>query len=518
VGSQNAYRCIECEELALARVSDARPVQTMPIPASALAGLPSGRSALDLTRRRLLQAGIAGFASVYGPRALGWQSIWESVVAEAAGPATNCVVLLYLAGGNDGLNTIVPTGSSDYATYQAKRPVLHRQQGATAGGRVGCQPLSGPAGSELSFANPLVSTSAGGDNGSSVGLDTLYGAGDGTGTSNLAIMPSVDYTPPNLSHFESSDYWFSGALAQLSTGWLGRWLDIHGSATNPLQAISLDSSISKAIRTSTAPICSIPSLSGLGFSFSEPGGGYGSPGVNGNYVDANGQLQTLAGVAASTGNTHLARSRTTFSETVGVYNSAHFLTPPGGGGLYPANSRLASQLKLAGLLLGAGLGTRIVTIHWGSLDTHGNQLGGQDPQLTEMSVCLGAFQADLVARRQRLGPDVLGVRPASRRERLGGHRPRRRGPDDGDGQEGPRRLGGAVRRALDARQHRRPDGPDRLSLGLLGGGLGVAGDRPVGGAARHAVGRLRAAGPTGRERFERSFRPLEVMRTWRCCS
>jgi uncharacterized protein (DUF1501 family) len=396
--TSNPTRCTDCEELQLARVSDARPIQTVPLPRAALLGLPEGRAPLDLTRRRLLQAGIAGFASVYGPRVLGWESIWESAVAEAAGTSNNCLVLLYLAGGNDGLNTIVPTASGDFGAYVGARPALHRQQGATGGGRVGCHPLAGPAGAALSFANPLVSTGGGGDNGASIGFDTLYGPGDGTGASNLAIMPSVDYVPPNLSHFESSDYWFSGALSQLSTGWLGRWLDIHGSDTNPLQAISLDSSISKAIRTSHAPVCSIPGLIGLGFSFQSIGG-YGSPGVGyGNYVDANAQLKALAGVPAGSGNGHLARSRATFAETVDVYNSAHSLTPPAGGGLYPNGSRLASQLQLAATFLAAGLGTRIITIHWGSLDTHGNQLAVQDPQLVELSRCLGAFQADLATR------------------------------------------------------------------------------------------------------------------------
>ena len=57
-------RCIECEEIELARVRDERPGQTLPIPYAALDGFPAGRSPADLTRRRLLQWGVAGFASV----------------------------------------------------------------------------------------------------------------------------------------------------------------------------------------------------------------------------------------------------------------------------------------------------------------------------------------------------------------------------------------------------------------------------------------------------------------------
>src|SRR5688572_4561514 len=110
-------RCIECEEIELARVRDERPTQTLAVPHAALDGVPGGRSPGALTRRRLLQGGVAGLASIYGPKVLGWESVWESVAAEGAPLDQNCLVLLYLAGGNDGLNTIVPHAPADYAAY-----------------------------------------------------------------------------------------------------------------------------------------------------------------------------------------------------------------------------------------------------------------------------------------------------------------------------------------------------------------------------------------------------------------
>ncbi len=136
---QGPTRCTTCEEIQLAEVQDARPSQTLPIPNAALAGFPEGRSPSALTRRRLLQFGVAGFASVYASKLLGWESVWESAVAEAAGAPQRALVLLYLAGGWDGLNVIVPVGSSDYPIYTSKRPVLHRGQGATSGALVGSQ-------------------------------------------------------------------------------------------------------------------------------------------------------------------------------------------------------------------------------------------------------------------------------------------------------------------------------------------------------------------------------------------
>src|SRR5918999_4452879 len=118
-------RCIECEEIELARVRDERPAQALELPHAALDGFPAGRSPRDLTRRRLLQWGVAGVASVYGPKALGWESVWESVAAEGAALDQNCLVLLYLAGGNDGLNTIVPADPADYDAYRTARTAIH---------------------------------------------------------------------------------------------------------------------------------------------------------------------------------------------------------------------------------------------------------------------------------------------------------------------------------------------------------------------------------------------------------
>ena len=51
----------------------------------------------------------------------------------------------------------------------------------------------------------------------------------------------------------------------MQTGWLGRWLDTYGSKDNPLQAISLDSSLSKQIRSNKAPVCAIQNLNGSSF-------------------------------------------------------------------------------------------------------------------------------------------------------------------------------------------------------------------------------------------------------------
>jgi uncharacterized protein (DUF1501 family) len=383
-------RCIECEEIQLARVTDARPSQTLPIPRAAL---DSDAARGGLTRRSLLAGGVAGFAAVYGSRLLGFEEVFEAAVAQASVPPGNCLVLLYLAGGNDGLNTVLPgpglNGGADYANYASARSALHRTQGTGAGGST---PIAG-TGSQLSWAN--VATTAA--NGAGNGFDTIYGAGDGGAGSDLAILPAVDYLPYSLSHFDSSDYWFAGALHAMPTGWLGRWLDNNGSAANPLQGVSIDSALSKALRTASNPVCSINSLSTLGFSMKDAGG-IALPRGSAPTADVNAMMNQLAAVPTGAGNAYLARSRSTYATAVTVGQQAGPLAgAPPSGVSYPSGT-LSTKLQMAAQILAAGLGTRVITIHWGVFDTHGGQLAMQDPQLQTLSAAMGAFQADLQAR------------------------------------------------------------------------------------------------------------------------
>jgi len=386
--------CFECEEMELARVRDQKPSQVLPVPNEVMKGLPNGRSPGNLTRRRLLQGGMAGLATVYGTRLLGFEEIWESAVAEAAGN-TRTLVMLYLPGGNDGLNALVPTAAADYAWYQQSRPTIFRDiPGVSTAGHVGSVAVPTMGGPSFAFAKPLVSGNAN-NGGTTGGFDTLYGDGSGTGNSKLALMPAVDVqTNFSLSHFDNVDTWFGGGIGATSTGWLGRWIDKYGSPTNPLQGVSIDSSLSKAIRTQVNPVCAIPSLSSLGFTTANDGG-TGSPGGVPGPVDQ--QMSGLSGVPA--GNAALDRVRKTYAVTNAVAAQAGGLNVPASS-FYPdtLGSSLSGKLRLAATLVDADVGTRVITIHWGGFDTHGGQVLSQDSQLKELSRALAGFQADLEAR------------------------------------------------------------------------------------------------------------------------
>jgi uncharacterized protein (DUF1501 family) len=381
-GAAEAIRCADCAR-SDSLVDDLEPVDSMPITAEAVAGFPDGvPRAKGMDRRAFLRTSAVGVASVYAATRIDWTRAFEAAVADAASPA-NQLVMIFLNGGNDGLNTVVPIG--EYATYAATRPQLARIQGPSAAGQVGSTVMPGTGGAHA-WANPGVSGV--GNNGDTKGFDTLWGDGSGGAGSNLALWPAADYTPANRSHFDSRDYWFAGALQKMTTGWLGRWLDLYGSLDNPLQAVSLESSISKQIRAAKAPVSAVRGLNGVEFRVD---------GVSSNLVNTTEQMAPLSLVPASAGNVELARAREVYGRTVQVARSLRPLAGSPVGAGYP-NSSLSTKLQLAATLLAANLGTRVVTLDWGSFDTHGNQIQSQDPQLSTLSRALAAFNADLTAR------------------------------------------------------------------------------------------------------------------------
>ena len=406
IDGNEALKCLDCER-SDSRVTDLRPSQRLEIPTEAIvAGAAEVPGARRYNRRAALVNGVAGMAAIYAATQLDWNRVWQAAAAEAAeNPNARKLVLIYLQGGADSLNMFVPQEAGQYGQYMAQRANIARLQGPSVNlQQVGATPFAGPAAGTIGFANPLLSgamnnqlyTMAGIPAGAG-GLDTLFGDGSGGAGSNLAVFPAADYNPPNHSHFDSRDYWFAGALKKQTTGWIGRYLDREGSQLNPLQAISLDSSLSKQIRTSRAPVCALNGLQGIQFDVRN---------VVTPANSANLQIDKLAKVGATKSNAALARSRQSFGLTTSVSNKVRTLHPSGSPAAYP-NSFLSNRLRLAAQLLAAPLGTRVVTLDWGSFDTHGDQIGSMDPQLAVLGSALAAFQADLNARG--IGDQVMTV-------------------------------------------------------------------------------------------------------------
>ena len=74
------------------------------------------------------------------------------------------------------------------------------------------------------------------------------------------MIPAIGYDHPNQSHFTSRHYWEVGELNAVGrVGWMGRYLDRHGAADNPLQGLSLDYSLAPSLAAGTVPVAAVGS-------------------------------------------------------------------------------------------------------------------------------------------------------------------------------------------------------------------------------------------------------------------
>ena len=208
--------------------------QRVPIPRAVLEGATAG-----ISRRDFLRNGAIATITVYGASMLSWSRIWEAAAAQAATPGgvtDPIIVSIFLDGGNDGLNTLVPVDNQNYPAYAQARNYIGLDPND-------CLTLAGPAATPDFKWNPAAT-----------GLKSLYDAG------KMAVIPAVDYLPPDLSHFHSRAFWQAGELdPNPATGWLGRWVDQNGDANNPLQALSVDWTLQGSMKSAANPVAVLTS-------------------------------------------------------------------------------------------------------------------------------------------------------------------------------------------------------------------------------------------------------------------
>jgi uncharacterized protein (DUF1501 family) len=312
-------------------------------------------------RRDLLAGGLGLLLACTGLPGRSPGGILEAAAAEAAqSPDAPILVSVYLDGGNDGLNTLVPLADARYAQLRPKIGIA--------------------AGEAL----PLADTAEFGWHPSLTGLRELYDAG------KVAVLPSVDYAHPDLSHFNSSAYWRTGVVGQTldRSGWLGRTVDVLGSPDNPLQAISVSGNLDPILQTGHHPVATV---------FDPADSAFWIPGTwsSDAAMDA---YRTVArrGRGARAAVQQTFRNAFSISDRLAPLAAEKTPAPPPLG--YP-DSELGKGLRNLGRMLGAGFGTRVAAVSaGGGYDTHDDQPGSNPDLLRDLGDSLAAWQADLAAR------------------------------------------------------------------------------------------------------------------------
>jgi len=315
--------------------------------------------ALPTTRREFLQWGGKGIGllafSQFAPSFL-----VQSTLAATPAPEKDrsILVLVQLAGGNDGLNTVIPYEDPEY--YRL-RPTLgiKKADALRIDDHLGLHP-------------------------SLAGLHALMGEG------RAGIIQNVGYPNPNHSHFRSGEIWETGSQSSefLPSGWIGRFLDnacagddgTAGSGGDPV-AVHVTNELPQSF------------LSG------KPHSTFGLRNGGNRSKENLAFLEKLVKDDDHEANANASFLRATMMDALvteqRVQKIINGYRPES---VYPGNG-FAQSLRNVASLISAGLSTRVYFVSLGGFDTHSNQANTHANQLRTLSEGLAAFQKDLISKK-----------------------------------------------------------------------------------------------------------------------
>ncbi len=285
----------------------------------------------------------------------------------------NILVVIQLAGGNDGLNMVIPL--DQYDTYSS----------ATFRGNIAL---------DQSKILKLKNTPQTGLHPSMTGLQRLFEEG------KLSIVHSAGYPNPSFSHFRASDIWFTAVDSDKlsNSGWLGRYVgdrypgfpDSYPSTANPDPLAIQISSISATV-FNTASITSAIAIQ--------------DPDTFARIVGDKPNISPspLPNTAGGKYTAFVRQQQTSSFAYAGQLKAA------AGKGknlvTYPTNNSLADQLKIVSRLIHGGLQTKIYYVTIGGFDTHADQVSATDTSvgahatlMQRISEGITAFMDDLKAQ------------------------------------------------------------------------------------------------------------------------
>jgi len=296
-----------------------------------------------------------------------------TAIAQAQGLPSRRLVVIYLGGGNDALNTLI---SYQDPSYYNRRPTIAipagqvLQVGTDAAGRaLGLHPRMG-------------------------GLWNVFNEG------HLALVQRTGYSNSSRSHFEAGDIWGT-ANPQSSTGsgWLGRYLDTLPRPVDALAAWNTTGETPRALLSAQTGVPAIPNATTYT---------YASPNRGSAALQERNAAQTMAANPAA-GRPHLAFVNSTSRaaiETLDRVALASAYTPTL---VYPNNGFGLALRTVAGAIV-RGVGSRVYWVQTGGFDTHAQQggLGGAYGNLMgTLSDGLAAFYVDM--RNQGLANDTTAI-------------------------------------------------------------------------------------------------------------
>ncbi len=328
------------------------------------------------TRRRFLRTSVLGGALaaslpgfVHRTFAALDAAAADSATQIVTGKDSPIVVILQLAGGNDGLNTVIPFADDAYHRARPK--------------------LAIPAKEVLRVSDHL------GLNPRLAGLASLISEGHGS------IVQGVGYPNPNRSHFRSTEIWQRGSVDPHEIhGWVGRYFDACCSGEDPTVGVAI-SRTTPAAFAGPQPLgitLESPERFRIANDPEEFAAELARSGQEAATLDTStndgGSIAMLDGSGSSAGSTYDFIDRVALDTRIASDRIAEITRKHQGGTDYPSTP-LARQLQLIGQLIAGGMTTRVYYANQGGFDTHAGQGGRHDQLLNNVDEAITAFVADL---------------------------------------------------------------------------------------------------------------------------
>jgi uncharacterized protein (DUF1501 family) len=330
----------------------------------------------EISRRQF----VTGLGALTGVRLLAPIVVraGEGLGQALADPATgkrNRLIVIFLQGGNDGLNTVIPVGdvrgAPRYSVYKKVRPTIAYKP------------------------NEVLPLARSGDIDEHLGLNaklkTLHRMYE---QDRVAIVQGVDYPDHSYSHFTSIDIWQSGQPdITPDSGWIGRHLDRAGIGQGELRGLGLGTELPLALRGKQSRGAELESIPATHF----------HDGTD-KVADArHNALERFGDHPLEEPLRHFAGKQAEI--TVGLVR-----TLEGMGGPPQLTNALAYTLLTARSLMERDFGVECVFINhgYGSYDTHAAQVQSQEKLLQELDEAIEAFYFGTIAG------EPIGVGPVSK--------------------------------------------------------------------------------------------------------
>lgn len=328
------------------------------------------------TRREFLRRGLGliGFgASVPAflaqtMRAMALEVDGSRVASRSGVPDERVLVVVHFAGGNDGLNTIVPYRNDDYFRL---RPRL-----------------------SLAADKVIKIDDSFGFHPEAAGFKELWDAG------RLSVLHGVGYPNPNRSHFVSSRIWHTGSPSgEQKEGWIGRYFDhcCNGADPPPLSGIAIEEEVPLAMRGERfLPICAKKPET------------FGAERPRQNlerHIEEN--LEAVPAPPKKGESTLEFLRRSAMDATVSAERLRAAAKKPIDGAEFP-KSEFGRELESVARMIASGLPTKIYYVSLSGFDTHAGQLDRHARVLREGSAGLAAF-VDALQKSGDLGRTLVMV-------------------------------------------------------------------------------------------------------------